>query len=79
MFRSLQYISVGIFLAAIAIAAPGCKKATQTGAAGVPEVAVTDVVQQDVTTYADWVGTTQGFVNADIFPKISGICLANYQ
>ena len=75
MFRSLQYISVGIFLAALAVAAPGCKRATQTAATGVPEVAVTDVVQQDVTTYADWVGTTQGFVNADIFPKISGYLL----
>jgi membrane fusion protein (multidrug efflux system) len=75
MFRSLQQISVGIFLAALAVAAPGCKRATQTAATGVPEVAVTDVVQQDVTTYADWVGTTQGFVNADIFPKISGYLL----
>ena len=75
MFRSLQQIYVGIFLAALAVAAPGCKRATQTAATGVPEVAVTDVVQQDVTTYADWVGTTQGFVNADIFPKISGYLL----
>jgi RND family efflux transporter MFP subunit len=80
MFRSLQHISIGIFLAALAVAASGCKKATQTAAAGVPEVAVTDVVQQDVTTYADWVGTTQGFVNADIFPKISGYLLKqNYR
>ena len=75
MFRSLQQISVGIFLAALAVAAPGCKRSAQTASSSVPEVAVTDVVQQDVTTYADWVGTTQGFVNADIFPKISGYLL----
>ena len=49
-------------------------------ASSVPEVAVTPVIQQDVTTYADWVGTTLGFVNADIFPKISGYLLKqNYR
>jgi membrane fusion protein (multidrug efflux system) len=80
MSRTLKHISVGIFLAAIAIAAPACKKSAQTASSSVPEVAVTDVVQQDVTTYADWVGTTQGFVNADIFPKISGYLLKqNYR
>src|SRR5260370_19372406 len=75
MFRSHKCISVGIFLATIAVAAPACKKSAQTASSSVPEVAVTDVVQQDVTTYADQVGTTQGFVNADIFPKISGYLL----
>jgi len=81
MFRFLQHISFGIFIAALAVAASGCKKSAQTGApSGVPEVNVTPVIQQDVTTYADWVGTTQGFVNADIFPKISGYLLKqNYR
>jgi membrane fusion protein (multidrug efflux system) len=41
---------------------------------------VTDVVQRDATTYSDWVGTTQGFVNADIYPKITGYLLKqNYR
>ena len=80
MFRSLQQISVGIFIAALAVAASGCKKAALTAAPSAPEVSVTPVIQQDVTTYADWVGTTQGFVNADIFPKISGYLLKqNYR
>jgi len=81
MSRSLKSISVGIFIAALAVAASGCKKSAQTAASSsVPEVAVTPVLQQDVTTYADWVGTTQGFVNADIFPKISGYLLKqNYR
>jgi RND family efflux transporter MFP subunit len=80
MFRSLQHISVGIFIAALALAASSCKKAEQMAASSVPEVAVTPVIQQDVTTYADWVGTTLGFVNADIFPKISGYLLKqNYR
>ena len=80
MFRSLQNISVGILIAALAVATSGCKKAALTTAPSVPEVSVTPVIQQDVTTYADWVGTTQGFVNADIFPKISGYLLKqNYR
>ena len=36
---------------------------------------VTDVVQRNVPVYSDWVGTTEGFVNADIYPKISGYLL----
>ena len=81
MSRFLKSISVGIFVAALAVAASGCKKSAQTAApSGIPEVTVTPVIQQDVTTYADWVGTTQGFVNADIFPKISGYLLKqNYR
>ena len=80
MSRSLKSISIGIFIAALAVAASGCKKSAQTAATSVPEVAVTPVIQQDVTTYADWVGTTQGFVNADILPKISGYLLKqNYR
>jgi RND family efflux transporter MFP subunit len=80
MSRSLQSIALGIFLASIAVAATSCKKTALTAASPVPEVAVTNVVQQDVTTYSDWVGTTQGFVNADIFPKISGYLLKqNYR
>jgi membrane fusion protein (multidrug efflux system) len=45
-----------------------------------PEVVVTDVVQRNVPVYSDWVGTTEGFVNADIYPKISGYLLKqNYK
>ena len=41
---------------------------------------VTDVIQQDVPVYSDWVGTTEGFVNAEIHPKISGYLLKqNYK
>ena len=45
-----------------------------------PEVVVADVVQRNVPVYSDWVGTTLGFVNADIYPKISGYLVKqNYQ
>ncbi len=41
---------------------------------------VTDVIQKDVALYSEWVGTTEGFVNAQIHPKVSGYLLKqNYQ
>jgi RND family efflux transporter MFP subunit len=72
MPRSARYIAAWIFLAAIALAPSACTKPALTTAPSAPEVAVTDVIQQDATLYSDWVGTTEGFVNADIYPKISG-------
>ncbi len=39
------------------------------------EVLVTPVVKQDVPMTKEWIGTTQGDVNADIFPKVSGYLL----
>jgi membrane fusion protein, multidrug efflux system len=39
------------------------------------EVLVTQIIKQDVPMTKEWVGTTQGDVNADIFPKVSGYLL----
>jgi len=67
-------------MAAMAIATWGCRKSAPTAASQVPDVAVTNVVQQDVTLHSQWVGTTEGFVNADIYPKVSGYLLKqNYK
>jgi RND family efflux transporter MFP subunit len=68
------------FAFALLIGAWGCKKAAAPVAPPVPEVVVTDVVQRNVPVYSEWVGTTEGFVNADIYPKISGYLLKqNYK
>jgi len=46
------------------------------GMAGPPlEVVVATVAKQDVEIYSEWVGTTTGFVNAQIYPKIQGYLL----
>ncbi len=37
-----------------------------------PEVLVTPVVRKDVPIYGDWVATTDGYVNANIQPQVSG-------
>jgi RND family efflux transporter MFP subunit len=40
-----------------------------------PTVLVTEVVQKDVPIYAEWVGTTLGFVDAQIHPRVQGYLL----
>ena len=40
-----------------------------------PHVIVTTVTQRDQPVYREWIGTTQGDVNADIRPKIEGYLL----
>lgn len=43
------------------------------------DVLVTDVVQKDVPVYGDWIGTTNGFINAEIRPQVKGYLLTkNY-
>ncbi len=70
--------------AALAIAAAivliGCSKPPTPGPAPAPQVAVATVAQRDVPVYSEWVGTTEGFVNAQIYPKVSGYLLKqNYK
>jgi membrane fusion protein (multidrug efflux system) len=53
---------------------PACEK--QDVVAGPPlDVVVATVEKQDVEVYSEWVGTTTGFVNAQIYPKIQGYLL----
>lgn len=73
--RTFPRIAAAAFAIALATAVAGCKKAAPNAAPQTPEVDVTDVVQRDVPLYSDWVGTTVGFVNAQIHPKISGYLL----
>jgi membrane fusion protein (multidrug efflux system) len=58
-----------------AIAAAGCKKEDAALEGPPPEVVVAPVEQKDVDIFTEWVGTTTGFVNAQIHPKIQGYLL----
>ncbi len=70
--RSIQVV-VPILLATVAWA---CGKGEGPGATPTaPEVVVALVERQDVEIFSEWVGTTVGFVNAQIFPKIQGYLL----
>jgi RND family efflux transporter MFP subunit len=76
----LRSVIASTAMIALAIAASGCKKSTPVAPPPLPQVVVTDVIEKDVAVYSDWVGTTEGFVNAEIHPKISGYLLKqNYK
>ncbi|HEY2107490.1 MAG TPA: efflux RND transporter periplasmic adaptor subunit [Candidatus Binataceae bacterium] len=66
---------VAALAATIAIVLTGCHKAAPIPPPPIAEVAVTTVVRKDVPVYSNWVGTTEGFVNAQIHPQISGYLL----
>jgi len=53
----------------------GCDRKSQTAAAPAPAVVVATVERKDVKVASEWVGTTSGFVNAQIYPKIQGYLL----
>jgi RND family efflux transporter MFP subunit len=40
-----------------------------------PQVAVAEVIQKDVPIYSEWVGTTDGLVNAEIRSQVTGYLL----
>jgi membrane fusion protein (multidrug efflux system) len=61
----------GVLVAAISVA-PACGKKEEGAAGPAPEVLVTPVVQKDVDLDSVWIGTTVGYVNAEIRPKIQG-------
>lgn len=53
-------------------AALGCSNKETQAAAPPPEVEVTDVVQQDVPIYGEWIAILDGYVNAQIQPQVTG-------
>jgi len=75
------------FFAAIALAGStlllvGCtgESAPVARAPAPPQVLVTPVEQRDVPIYGDWVGTLDGYVNANIQPQVSGYLIRqNYR
>jgi RND family efflux transporter MFP subunit len=43
-----------------------------------PEVEVASVIQKDVPIYGDWVGTLDGYVNAQIQPQVTGYLIKQH-
>jgi membrane fusion protein (multidrug efflux system) len=67
----LQTIITGIAVAAIACS--GCSRKPPPPQLTVVSVAVP--VQKDVPVYSEWIGTTVGFIDAEIHSKITGYLL----
>jgi len=58
----------------------GCSGAKAVPAAPAPTVEVATVVERDTPIYSDWVATLDGYVNAEIQPRVSGyIIRQNYR
>jgi membrane fusion protein (multidrug efflux system) len=53
----------------------GCGKTSDSSAIPPPQVDVVTVTQKDVPVYGEWVATLDGFVNAQIQPRVSGYLL----
>jgi membrane fusion protein (multidrug efflux system) len=71
----LGWLAIGALAMAILVAG-GCGKGSQAAIApNPPVVEVAQVEQRDVPIYKDWVGTLDGYVNADIKAQVSGYLL----
>jgi len=69
-------VGVALTLAALSFGWQGCaKKKTEAPPPPPPAVVVAPVVQADVPVIREWIGTTEGNVNAEIRPKVDGYLL----
>jgi membrane fusion protein, multidrug efflux system len=62
----------GVLVCLAACLAAGCKEAPKATATAPTPVKVTSVIQRDVPIYREWIGTTVGYVTAQIRPRVSG-------
>jgi membrane fusion protein (multidrug efflux system) len=71
MMKLLSLVSLGVVFAVA-----GCHgKPAAPPPQGPPTVVVSQVVQRDVPVTQEWIGTTEGNVNAEIRPKVDGYLL----
>ncbi len=69
----MRPLTTTLLLCLMMAASIGCKQeASSTSSQPAPEVEVVEVVQKDVPIYSEWVGTTEGSVNAKIRAQVSG-------
>src|SRR6266849_5795907 len=74
--RMFSVLVLGGFLLLLA----GCRSSKATSAPPPPVVEVATVVQQDTPIYSEWVATLDGYVNAQIQPRVSGYVIRqNYK
>ena len=61
---------------ALLIGAAGCRKADPPPPPPLPEVQVMTVASQDVPVYEDWIGSLDGYVNAQVRAQVSGYLMS---
>jgi RND family efflux transporter MFP subunit len=72
--KMMKRISTGLVSAALLLSGLGCSNDKVRAAAPPPPpvVEVAPVIQKDVPLQGEWVGTLEGYVNAQIEPQVSG-------
>src|SRR5689334_24788442 len=69
-------IAIAAVLAIVAVVIIASRSDHAVGAATRPlDVEVEQVKQEDVPVYSEWIGTTEGLVNADIKAHVTGYLL----
>jgi RND family efflux transporter MFP subunit len=70
----MRRISVDLLAAVLLVSALGCSDGKVRAAAPPPPpvVEVAPVIQKDIPVQGEWVGTLEGYVNAQIQPQVSG-------
>jgi membrane fusion protein (multidrug efflux system) len=69
-----------LFIFAVVASAAGCKEAPKAAVRPPEPVKVAPVVQRDVPIYGEWVGTTVGYVTAQIRAHVPGYLISqNYK
>ena len=64
-----------VLAVALSLAALACSRAKTPAPAALPKVVVTPAIQRDEPIVREWIGTTEGDVNADIRPHVEGYLL----
>jgi RND family efflux transporter MFP subunit len=77
---SLHICTTGAALLALTGSLGGCARRIASASAPPPNVEVASVIQRDVPIEGEWVGSLEGYVNAQISPHVSGYLIRqNYQ
>src|SRR5262249_31132653 len=69
-----DWVLIGGLAFACGLGVPGCSK-PEPPAPPPPDVLVAEVTKQDVPVHSEWVGTTDGYINAQIRAKVQGYLL----
>jgi membrane fusion protein, multidrug efflux system len=74
-WKRLGPVVLASALLTVLVSATACKKNGPPPPPPPPSVDVAPVVQKDVTVYSEWIGSLDGYVNAEIRPQIEGYLL----
>jgi len=69
----MNYFAITLLVVTLLVTASGCSSAVSAPGATPPlTVSVASVVQKDVPIFSEWIGTLDGFVNADVKAQVTG-------